>query len=46
MDPLEELRGKAVTLYKFTGLARFEVLTAEFLKIQVVRDVMPYQQLE
>jgi len=43
---LEEHQGKVVMLYKFDGLARFEVLTAELLKIQVVREVKPYQPLE
>lgn len=43
---LEERQDKEVTLYKFAGLARFEVVTAELLKIQVVRDVIPYQSLE
>lgn len=43
---LEEYQGKVVMSYKFPGLARFEVLTAELLKIQFVRDVIPYQPLE
>ena len=43
---LEEHQGKVVMMYKFDGLARFEVLTAELLKIQVVRVVIPYQPLE
>jgi hypothetical protein len=43
---LEEGQDKEVILYKFAGLARFGVLTAELLKIQVVRDVIPYQPLE
>jgi len=43
---LEEHQGKVVTLYTFAGLARFEFLTTELLKIQVVRDVIPYQTLE
>jgi len=43
---LEERQDKEVMLYKFVGLARFEFLTAELLKIQVVRDVIPYQPLE
>jgi hypothetical protein len=43
---LEEYQGEVVMLYKSAGLARFEVRTAELLKIQVVRDVMLYQPLE
>jgi hypothetical protein len=43
---LEEHQGKVVMLYKFSGLARFDILIAELLKFQVVRDVMPCQPLE